>query len=115
MILGEDVLEVAVREVFEETGVRCRPHSVLGFRQHHNSRFGQSDMYFICRLEPETVEIIPCPTEIQAAKWMPVCITFNALLRLSEELNPKSFFLSLKDERVFRVALLQGSVQSVTR
>eukprot|EP01095_Lingulamoeba_sp_RSL-Kostka_P016342 TRINITY_DN7969_c0_g1_i1.p1 TRINITY_DN7969_c0_g1~~TRINITY_DN7969_c0_g1_i1.p1 ORF type:complete len:297 (+),score=91.16 TRINITY_DN7969_c0_g1_i1:95-985(+) len=69
---GEDVVEGAVREVFEETGIKTTAISILGFRQHHKALFGDSDMYFVVRLEPTNNddEIVACPNEIQEAKWM---------------------------------------------
>ena len=49
--------------------------SVLAFRQHHHlpMAFGQSDLYFICRMKPLTYKIIPCPDEVLKCQWLPVC------------------------------------------
>ncbi len=70
--LGEDLEETAVREVFEETGVRAKFASVLGLRQSHNypGGHGRSDMYICCRLEPITYEINACKEEISACEWL---------------------------------------------
>ena len=48
--------------------------SVLAFRQHHHlpMAFGQSDLYFICRMKPLTYKIIPCPDEVLKCQWLPV-------------------------------------------
>jgi ADP-ribose pyrophosphatase YjhB (NUDIX family) len=48
-----------IREVFEETGVKTRFESVLGFRELQNFKFGQADLYFVCLLtaEDERIEI----------------------------------------------------------
>lgn len=39
--VGEDIHQAVVREVFEETGIKCDFVSILGFRQHHNAAFGK--------------------------------------------------------------------------
>lgn len=80
--LGEHIDEAAVREVFEETGVRCHFHSVVSFRHTHGLALGRSDLYFVCRLEPiETADadgnvIIPDPiaqaNEIEKVAWVPL-------------------------------------------
>ena len=43
---GEDVGEAAVREVAEETGVRCAFKSVIALRQAHGFLHGNSDLFF---------------------------------------------------------------------
>jgi len=80
--LGEHLDEAVTREVLEETGVRCRFHSVLSVRHTHGLQFGRSDLYFMCRLEPiEEVDsegnvVIPEPTpqenEIETVAWIPM-------------------------------------------
>ncbi|XP_070571446.1 nucleoside diphosphate-linked moiety X motif 6-like isoform X2 [Ptychodera flava] len=67
---GEDIPETAKREVFEETGIETEFISLLCFRQQHNFKFGQSDIYFICYMKPKTSEIKACPQEIRACQWM---------------------------------------------
>ena len=67
---GEHFGEAVVREVFEETGVRCRFHSLVALRHMHGFRHGQSDLYFICRCVPETLDIVMCERELGAACWM---------------------------------------------
>lgn len=70
--LGENIQETAVREVFEETGIKTTFKSVLAFRQQHNypSAHGRSDLYVVCRLEPITFEINACKDEIKMCKWI---------------------------------------------
>lgn len=70
--LGEDISVTSVREVFEETGIRSKFCSVIGFRQQHNypTAHGRSDLYVICRLEPITFEINKCNDEIRDCKWI---------------------------------------------
>ena len=80
--LGEHIDEAAVREVLEETGIRTKFHSVLGFRQTHGVAHGRSDMFFVCRLDPiEVVDedgnaVIDEPTaeasEIERTAWVPL-------------------------------------------
>ena len=59
-----------MREVYEETGVRTKFQSVLGFREVQNFKFGQADMYFVCMLEAinETIDI-QMPDEVSIAEW----------------------------------------------
>jgi len=69
--LGEDLEETAVREVFEETGIKAKFASILAMRQTHNypGGHGRSDMYICCRLEPITYEINACQEELSACEW----------------------------------------------
>ncbi|KAN0009328.1 hypothetical protein ACTFIU_006608 [Dictyostelium citrinum] len=69
---GEDICQTAVREVFEETGIRTEFVSILGFRQLHNYAFNRGDIYFVCALKPLTLEINSDPSEIAQCKWAPV-------------------------------------------
>ena len=50
--LGEELAETASREVWEETGVRADFQGVVGFRHQHNTVFGVSDLYFVCKMTP---------------------------------------------------------------
>lgn len=49
---GEDLGDAAVREVWEETGVRTRFVSLLGLRHSHSGPWGTDDVYFLAALEP---------------------------------------------------------------
>ena len=69
---GEHVVEAVVREVLEETGVRTRFESLACFRHWHGYRFGKSDIYFVCRLSPLSLEITAQAEEIEECLWMPV-------------------------------------------
>lgn len=62
----------AVREVFEETGVRSEFRSLLSIRQQHNhpGAFGMSDMYIVCRLSPLTYDINFCTQECLRCEWL---------------------------------------------
>ncbi|XP_062874817.1 nucleoside diphosphate-linked moiety X motif 6 [Trichomycterus rosablanca] len=69
---GENIGDTAVREVFEETGVRSEFRSLLSIRQQHRhpGAFGNSDMYLICRLAPLSYEIRFCTHECLRCEWM---------------------------------------------
>lgn len=75
--LGEDLDTAVIREVREETGIKCRFLSVLGCRHTHGAQFGRSDLYFVCRLEPIPINEegdVPKPVaqegEIEATAWV---------------------------------------------
>ena len=72
MFPGEHLVEGAIREVFEETGVRTRFESLTCFRHWHEYRFGKSDIYFVCRLSPLSESISRQVEEIDECRWMPV-------------------------------------------
>ncbi|RVE67632.1 hypothetical protein OJAV_G00105170 [Oryzias javanicus] len=69
---GENIGVTAVREVFEETGIRSEFKSLLSVRQQHNhpGAFGMSDMYIICRLSPLTHQINFCHQECVSCEWL---------------------------------------------
>jgi 8-oxo-dGTP diphosphatase len=68
----EHVVDAAIREVREETGIETRFRALMGFRHWHGYRFGKSDIYFICRLDPLTRDITIQEAEIAAGMWMPL-------------------------------------------
>ncbi|XP_065261619.1 nucleoside diphosphate-linked moiety X motif 6 [Emys orbicularis] len=69
---GEDIGNTAVREVFEETGIKSEFKSLLSIRQQHRhpGAFGLSDMYIICRLQPSSFNISFCQQECLRCEWM---------------------------------------------
>jgi 8-oxo-dGTP pyrophosphatase MutT (NUDIX family) len=69
---GEHLAEAAVREVFEETGVRTKFESLVCLRHWHGYRYGKSDIYFVARLSPLSEEILQDQQEIEECRWMPV-------------------------------------------
>lgn len=69
---GEHIAHAVVREVEEETGIRSAFRYLSCFRHWHGYRFGKSDIYFVCRLDPLSFELTPDPTEITEAIWMPL-------------------------------------------
>ncbi|XP_038203286.1 nucleoside diphosphate-linked moiety X motif 6 isoform X2 [Arvicola amphibius] len=64
--------DTAVREVFEETGVKSEFRSLLSIRQQHRhpGAFGKSDLYLICRLQPCSFAINFCQQECLKCEWM---------------------------------------------
>jgi len=77
--VGEDLSVAAEREVMEETGIRVRFHSLLGFRHLLNFRFGTGDLYFIAVCFPldqdesgHCPDPVAQPSEISAVRWWDV-------------------------------------------
>ena len=48
---GESIQEGVAREVWEETGVKAKFDSIIGFKEQLAYRFGQPDLYFVCLLK----------------------------------------------------------------
>lgn len=72
--LGEEFSDAAIREVYEETGIRTKFESILSVRHSHEVQFGRSDVYIICMLRthrPSGEDIIKVDPEIDDAVWMP--------------------------------------------
>jgi 8-oxo-dGTP pyrophosphatase MutT (NUDIX family) len=71
---GESFSDGVTREVLEETGVRTAFRSVLAFWHRHGLTWGQSDLYFVARLDSleSSRELRPQPSEISAVRWMPL-------------------------------------------
>ncbi|CAH3143225.1 unnamed protein product [Porites evermanni] len=69
---GENLEETAIREVYEETGVKSEFKSVMMFRQQHQMKnaFDKSDIYIICRMSPLSYGISHCEDEIARCEWM---------------------------------------------
>ncbi len=72
LLPGEHLVDGVLREVREETGIETRFVELVGFRHWHGYRFGKSDIYFICRLDPLTEEIRVQESEIEMCMWMPL-------------------------------------------
>ena len=70
---GESIQEAAIREVWEETGVKTQFKSVLGFRELGLWKFGQPDHYYVCQLNCIDEEIeIQMKSEVAEAVWVPI-------------------------------------------
>ena len=75
---GEHLAEGVVREVREETGVRTRFKTLVCLRNLHGYRYGKSDIYFVCHLEPLSHRIEIQAEEIEECLWMPLGRYFEA-------------------------------------
>lgn len=74
---GEDIGETAEREVLEETGVRCKFHSILMMRHLHKYQFGTSDFFITCLMKvdessPDALKLQKCEQEIHDVAWIPI-------------------------------------------
>lgn len=72
LLQGEHLVDALEREVLEETGVRTEFQSLVCFRHWHQYRYGKSDIYFVCRLNPLSFEIVMQAEEIAECRWLPV-------------------------------------------
>lgn len=70
--LGENIIDAAIREVREETGISTEFHSVLSIRHSHNGMFNCSDVYAVVSLRPLTDRIEMCERELADCRWMDV-------------------------------------------
>lgn len=69
---AEDIVDGAMREVKEETGIDTEFHSVISFRHAHHTMFGNSDIYMIVQLKPLSFTIKRCERELEGCQWMDV-------------------------------------------
>nr|XP_021191366.1 uncharacterized protein LOC110377015 [Helicoverpa armigera] len=69
---GEDIVDAAVREVKEETGIDAAFESLVTFRHTHNMMYGNSDIYVILMMKALSHEIVPSPREVNRCEWMEV-------------------------------------------
>lgn len=67
---GENLVDAAIREVFEETNIHTEFQSVLAFRHGHGGQFGCSDIYTTVSLKPVTFDIQKCDREIEECSWI---------------------------------------------
>ncbi|KAH8338009.1 hypothetical protein KR059_002541 [Drosophila kikkawai] len=68
----ENLIDAAIREVAEETGIRTEFRSVVSLRHAHGGSFGCSDMYIVVGLKPLNLDFKRCEREIAKLQWMPV-------------------------------------------
>ena len=69
---GESIAQAGVREVLEETGIKCEFLSVICFRHTFNYRHGCDDLYYILSYRALTSDITADPHEIAECKWIPI-------------------------------------------
>lgn len=78
---GEDIVDAAIREAKEETGLDVEFDRIICMRQAHGGIFDQSDMFFVCLLhlsqaykkqleEGSEIPLVPQEEEIAEIKWM---------------------------------------------
>eukprot|EP01064_Diplonema_japonicum_P019983 TRINITY_DN2894_c3_g1_i2.p1 TRINITY_DN2894_c3_g1~~TRINITY_DN2894_c3_g1_i2.p1 ORF type:complete len:135 (+),score=13.45 TRINITY_DN2894_c3_g1_i2:343-747(+) len=103
--LGETIPQTAVREVFEETGIKTEFKSILAFRHSHGLSHGRSDLYFVCLLSPLSTTIVRCPQELSDAAWLPPST-------LSE--NPSELNRALAHAHTFREVDLYEQTHLIT-
>ncbi|KAH8360676.1 hypothetical protein KR200_003196 [Drosophila serrata] len=68
----ENLIDAAMREVAEETGIRTEFRSVVSLRHAHGGSFGCSDLYVVVGLKPLNLDFTRCEREIAKLQWMPV-------------------------------------------
>ena len=70
---GEDIVDGALREVQEETGLHTTFEACIAIRQAHRIAFGKSDMFFLCVLrlanEHESTPHVTGKGELETAAW----------------------------------------------
>ncbi|KAJ8957364.1 hypothetical protein NQ318_004843 [Aromia moschata] len=69
---GENLVDAAIREVHEETGIFTEFLSVLTLRHGHWGMFKCSDIYIVVSLKPMSEKIEMCEREIAECKWMDI-------------------------------------------
>ncbi len=81
---GEDIVDAAIRETKEETGLDVTFDKILSMRQAHSvGSFKQSDLFVICQLklsskydkeleETNDIQLLPQEEEIAMISWMDV-------------------------------------------
>ncbi len=67
---GEHIADGAVREVFEETGIKTQFQGVVCFRHHHVGQFQTSNIYAVCKLKPMSFDIDMDEVELYKAQWL---------------------------------------------
>ncbi|KAH8419843.1 hypothetical protein KR009_003272 [Drosophila setifemur] len=68
----ENLVDAAIREVAEETGIRTEFRSVVSVRHAHGGNFGCSDLYTVVALKPLNLDFTRCEREIARLQWMPI-------------------------------------------
>lgn len=69
---GENLVDAAIREVWEETSIKTEFQTVLTLRHAHNGMFDCSDIYTVVSLRPLSFDIEKCDREIANSIWMDI-------------------------------------------
>lgn len=107
---GEFFSEAAEREVYEETGIRARFHSVQGIANRRTTRFDRDEIVFSCILyAAEGQKPIPDGKEVNEASWhdgppssKEVCTMTEVWLGSVANTNPSQSFARHRRQDVFR-------------
>ncbi|KAI6658102.1 hypothetical protein LOD99_15815 [Oopsacas minuta] len=83
---GESIVTAGIREVLEETGIKCEFRSLLCFRHTFNYKYGCDDLYYIIWYHALTHDITSDPHEIAECKWIPIA-EYVAMLTDTTRLN----------------------------
>lgn len=70
VVLGENLVDAAIREVHEETNISTEFQSILTMRHAHEGQFKCSDIYVVVSLQPLNNDVVKCDREIAECKWM---------------------------------------------
>ena len=71
----ENLAAAAVREIYEETGIRAEVQTLAFFRQVHDNIFRKaefSDIYFVFKMKAKSSKIRTQESEIEEARWMDI-------------------------------------------
>lgn len=85
----ENIVDAAIREVEEETNIKCQFKSILTLRHTHHGMFGCSDIYVVVALTPLTTDITKCEREIDLCEW----IKIDNFLQMPEVHELNRFFV----------------------
>ena len=68
---GESIADAALRELYEETGIKGRFNRIIGMQQGAGT-LGKGDIFMVCIVEPLNEDIVIQESEIETAAWLDV-------------------------------------------
>ena len=71
-LLGENLIDAAIREVHEETSILTEFDTLLTLRHAHGGSYNCSDIYIVVSLKPVSDTISMCSRELSDCRWMNV-------------------------------------------
>ncbi len=66
------MIEAALREVREETGLRCEYKDLLVVRENNNSTYDNQDMYFGFLMQCNNYNVTIDKSELNDYRWLPL-------------------------------------------